>query len=195
MNVVRGTSTRLLYLVALAVVTLACAANPRPQGPAPPGSPSWSALSSLSENQNVIIGLRPGHVVAGAVGDELVASFQEFDTESLVVRRGVVLPGANRPAGVTVLPRDQVLYVRTHISIPDSTYNGTVLGMFIGAAATVATVLALCTAENDCPAGYLSVITVPLGATAGAFTGRSYDRKRTETQLVTVYEASRLSRR
>lgn len=49
----RGTtvSSTPVVLVALAILTTACAAAPPPQTPSFPGSPSWSALSRLSEGE------------------------------------------------------------------------------------------------------------------------------------------------
>lgn len=187
----RGTtvSSTPVVLVALAILTTACAAAPPPQTPSFPGSPSWSALSRLSEGENIIIGLRSEARVPGTVGGELSASFLKYDDATLVVRRGMLFPGARQRIGLTILPRDVVLYVRIRVREPHPTGNGTVIGLLIGLAATATTIGLLCTPENDCPFGYTSAIFLPLGSAAGAFIGRSYARKRTDTRLVRIYQA------
>jgi len=177
-------------LLALAVLATGCAAASPPRAPSFPGSPSWSAISSsLLGGENIVIGLRPGATVPGVAGNEFDAVFQESDADTLTVRRGIVLPGTDLPVGVTILPRDDVLYVRTVVSEPDSTLDGTIKGLLIGTAAIAVILGVLCTPENDCPLGGMSVVIgVPVAA-AGAFIGRSYDRKRTDTRLVTIYQA------
>ncbi len=184
--------SKLLTLVAVGVLTAGCAAAPPPR--TLPSffveRPSWSALSILFGGENIVIGLRPGATVPGVAGNEFDAVFQESDADTLTVRRGIVLPGIDLPVGVTILPRDDVLYVRTVVSEPDSTLNGTIIGLLIGTAAIAVTLGVLCTERNDCPLGEMSVIFGVPAAAAGAFIGRSYDRKRTGApRLVTIYEA------
>ena len=187
----RTTVSNSAILLALAVLATGCAAASPPRAaPSFPGSPSWSAISSsLFGGQNIVIGLRPGATVPGVAGNEFSAVFQESDADTLTVRRGNVLPGTDQPVGRTILDRDDVFYVRTRVRVPDSTADGTIKGLLIGAAAMAAILGVLCTQENDCPLLATSAIFgAPAVAWAG-FIGKSYDRKRTDTRLVTIYQA------
>lgn len=181
--------SKLLTLVALGVLTAGCAAAPPPRTVASLGSPSWPAISSsLSGGENIVIGLRPGATVPGVAGNEFSAVFQESDADTLTVRRGYVFPGTDQTFGRTILDRDDVFYVRTRVRVVDSTVDGTWRGLLIGAGAMVATFALLC--SGDCPPVFFtSVFFVAPSAAAGAFIGRSYDRKHTDTRLVTIYQA------
>lgn len=187
-------SSQVVLVMVVSLLATGCAGTSPPRTPAfvsgPAGTSSWAALSGLSRDSNIIIGLKPGATVPSVDINEISALFVESDDDSIIVRWGIEYSGTGRATSTLTLPRDDVRYVRRRVSVPAApSGKSTMIGLLIGAAASAVTIGLLCTEENDCPPAMTSLIFVPLGATAGAFIGRGYGRSRTTTRVVTIYQA------
>lgn len=86
-------SGHLVLLVVVGLLATGCVGTPPPRTsayvPRPADTASWAALSVLSRDSNIIIGLKPGATVPGVDVNEISALFVESDDDSLIVRWGI----------------------------------------------------------------------------------------------------------